>query len=114
AYCCPRRAGRGKRVRGVEYWAARGAMDIGGLGERIAAQLVHAGLVHNVADLCFLKKEDLMGLEGFGEKKAEKLIKAIDESRTRPLTRILPALGIPVVGTSVAALVLHRSPQLHR
>ena len=112
AYYCPNPECPAKLVRGVEYWASRGAMDIEGLGERIAAQLVHAGLVHNVADLYFLKKEDLMGLEGFGEKKAEKLIKAIDESRTRPLTRILTALGIPSVGSTVAELVLEHFPTL--
>lgn len=112
AYYCPNPECPAQLVRGVEYWASRGAMDIDGLGERIAGQLVRAGLVHNVADLYFLKQEDLVGLEGFGEKKTEKLLKAIDESRTRPLPRILTALGIPSVGSTVSELVLEHLPTL--
>lgn len=106
AYYCPNRACPAQLVRGVEYWASRGAMDIDGLGERIAAQLVQEGLIRDLADIYFMKKEDLVDLEGFGERKAEKLIKAIDESRSRPLTRVLTALGIRSVGSTVAELLL--------
>lgn len=106
AYYCPNPACPAQLVRGIEYWASRGAMDIDGLGERIAKQLVDEGVVHDLADLYYLKEEDLIDLEGFGEKKTEKLLKSIDESRTRPLPRVLTALGIPSVGGTVAELVL--------
>ena len=112
AYYCPNPECPAQLVRGVEYWASRGAMDIDGLGERVAAQLVNAGLIHDVADLYFLRQEDLVDLDGFGEKRAENLLKAIDESRNRPLTRVLTALGIPSVGSTVAELVLEHLPTL--
>jgi DNA ligase (NAD+) len=112
AYMCPNRSCPAQLVRGLEYWASRGAMDIDGLGERIAAQLVAEGLLTNFADLYFLKKEDLVDLEGFGEKKAENLIAAIDHSRDRPLSRVLTALGIKGVGGTVAELLLAHIPTL--
>lgn len=105
-YCsnpdCPERT-----VRTIEYWVSRGAMDIEGLGERIVRQLVDEGLVRDVADLYFLTFDDLIRLEGFAEKKAENLLQAIEESRSRPLTRVLTALGIKGVGSIVAELLLN-------
>ncbi len=110
-YCsnpdCPERL-----VRAIEYFVSKSAMDIDGLGERIVRQLVDTGLIHDVADLYFLRKEDLLGLEGFAEKKADNLLRAIDESRARPLERVLTALGIPGVGGTVAALLLAHFPTL--
>ncbi|MBC7236492.1 MAG: NAD-dependent DNA ligase LigA [Chloroflexi bacterium] len=89
-------------IRRLEHWASRGAMDIDGLGTRVAQQLVEAELVRNVADLYALRREDLLRLEGFGEKRAENLINAIDASRHRPLWRVLTALGIPGIGSQVS------------
>lgn len=110
-YCsnpqCPERL-----VRAIEYWVSRGAMDIDGLGERIVRQLVDAGLIHDVADLYFLTFDDLIGLEGFAEKKAENLLASIDASRRRPLARVLAALGIKGVGSVVADLLLSYFPTL--
>jgi DNA ligase (NAD+) len=89
-------------IRHVEHWASRGAMDIDGLGVKVAELLVAEGLVHHVADLYALTKEDLIALEGFGDKRAENLVQAIDASRGRPLWRVLAALGIPGIGSQVA------------
>jgi len=89
-------------VRLVEYWVSRGAMDIDGLGEKIAEQLVMSGLVKDVADLYVLTQEQLMALEGFAEKKAANLIAGIEASRNRPLQRVITALGIHGVGGKVA------------
>ncbi|MCD6520132.1 MAG: NAD-dependent DNA ligase LigA [Anaerolineae bacterium] len=89
-------------VRRIEYWASRGAMDIEGLGIKVAQLLVDKGLVSDVADLYALKKEDLLALEGFAEKRAENLLQAIDESRNRPLWRVITGLGIRGVGSKVA------------
>jgi DNA ligase (NAD+) len=110
-YCsnpgCPERV-----VRAIEYWVSRGAMDIEGLGERIVRQLVERGLIRDVSDLYFLTAQDLVGLEGFAEKKIENLLAAIEASRSRPLNRVLTALGIKGVGSTVAELLLAHSPTL--
>jgi DNA ligase (NAD+) len=108
-YCsnpdCPERL-----VRSIEYWVSRGAMDIDGLGERIVRQLVDEGRIHDVADLYFLSTDDLIDLEGFAEKKVDNLLAAIDASRCRPLERVLAALGIKGVGSTVAVLLLDHFP----
>lgn len=95
-------------VRHIEYWASRGAMDILGFGEKIAAQLFEAGLVHDVTDLYRLTKEDLLKLEGFADKKAESLLQGIAASRERPLWRVITGLSIHGVGSVGAqALAVH-------
>ncbi len=112
AYYCSNPECPERQVRAIEYFVSQGAMDIEGLGDRIVRQLVGAGLVRNVADLYFLKMEDLLSLEGFAEKKAQNLLDAIDASRTRPLARLLTALGIRGVGSTVAELLLEHIPSL--
>jgi DNA ligase (NAD+) len=86
----------------VLHFAARGVMDIDGLGEALVDQLVDTGLVKSVADLYRLKLEQLVKLERMGVKSAEKLLANIDASRRQPLPRILNALGIPFVGERTA------------
>jgi DNA ligase (NAD+) len=86
----------------VLHFAARGVMDIDGMGESLVSQLVDSGLVKNVADLYRLTLEDLVELERLGTKSAEKLLKNIESSRQRPLPRILNGLGIPFVGERTA------------
>lgn len=89
-------------VRRIEHWVSRGAMDIDGFGSRLSADLVDKGLLHDVADLYSLTAADLLPLEGFGEKRVENLLAAIDASRDRPLWRVIAGLGIPHVGIKVA------------
>jgi DNA ligase (NAD+) len=86
----------------VIHFAARGVMDIDGMGEALISQLVDSGLVKSVADLYRLTLEDLVELERMGKKSAEKLLANIQTSRTRPLPRILNGLGIPFVGERTA------------
>ena len=86
----------------VLHWAARGVMNIDGMGEALVDQLVGKGLVKNVADLYALKLDDLMALERMGKKSAEKVLANIDASRRAPLPRILNGLGIPFVGERTA------------
>jgi DNA ligase (NAD+) len=90
-------------IRNVEHFVSRGAMDIVGLGIKIVEQLVAAGLIKDVADLYSLNKEQLLSLEGFADKKAENILEAVEVSRSRPLTRLITALGIRGVGEVVAA-----------
>ncbi len=90
-------------VRILEHFASRAAMDIEGLGIKIAEQVVEGNLVEDAGDVYRLTKEDLLGLEGFADKKAEQLLSAIQNSKSQPLSRVIIALGIRGVGETVAA-----------
>lgn len=87
-------------TRGVEHFAA--VLDIETFGEKVAVQVVAQGLVEDVADIFTLTKEQLLELEGFAEKKAQKLLDAIAAARTRPLSQLISALGIRGVGEVAA------------
>lgn len=89
-------------IRNIEYFVSREAMDIIGLGIRTVEQLVAEKILTDVADLYQLKIEDLFHLEGFGRKKSENLVQAIENSKTRPLHRVITALGIKGVGEVMA------------
>jgi DNA ligase (NAD+) len=95
-------------VRNLEHYASRGAMDIEGLGIKVAEWLVRDGLVSDVADLYSLSMEGLLTLEGFAEKRAENLLASIERSKGQPLARLVYALGIHGVGATVAALLARR------
>ena len=102
AVYCVNAACPAQLVRNIEHFASRGAMDIEGLGIKVAEQLVEAGVVKDVADLYDLTAEELLKLEGFADRKAEKLLAAIDASRQQSLVRLIAALGIRGVGDVVA------------
>lgn len=102
AWYCVNSACPSQLVRNVEHFISRGAMEIVGLGIKIVEQIIEAGLVHDVADLYTLTSEQLLGLDGFGDKKAENLIDAINLSRQQPLSRLINALGIRGVGEVLA------------
>ncbi len=112
AWYCVNTACPAQLVRNLEHFVWRGAMDIVGLGIRIVEQLVEAGLVKDLADVYQLKKEDLLTLEGFAEKKADNLIAAIEASKDRPLERVINALGIRGVGEVGAADLARAYPDL--
>jgi DNA ligase (NAD+) len=86
----------------VLHFAARGVMDIDGLGEALVDQLVDQKLIANVADLYRLTQEQLLELERMGKKSADKILANIEASRRQPLPRILNGLGIPFVGERTA------------
>lgn len=100
-YCtnpaCPERI-----ARNVEYFVSRGAMDIDGLGERGVRLLLDLGLISDEADIFYLKPDDLLPLEGFGDKRVANLMASIDNARNRPLARLIAALGIRGIGTTTA------------
>lgn len=89
-------------IRQIVHFAQRDAMDIEGLSEKTAEQLVDAAIVTDVADLFQLKAEDLLRLPRFGEKKAANLLEAIERAKRVPLDRFLFALGIRNVGKEMA------------
>jgi DNA ligase (NAD+) len=92
----------------ITHFAARGTMDIAGLGDQSVEQFAEAGLLHSVADIFDLpsKRAELIELPRMGEKKADNLIAGIEASKARPVSRFLFGLGIRHVGTSVAKLLI--------
>jgi len=89
----------------ILYFASRNAMDIEGLGPALIEQLVDRGLVKDVADIYLLKAEDLAQLERMGKKSAENVIRAIEESKRRDLSRLITALGIRHVGAHTGEIL---------
>ena len=89
----------------VAHFVSRNAMNIDGLGDAITAQLLQQGLIHRVSDIYDLKKEDLIGLEGFADKSADNLLKAVEDSKKVGLARVLFALGIRFVGAKAARIL---------
>jgi DNA ligase (NAD+) len=87
------------------HFGRRSVMNIEGLGDAVVQQLLDRGLVHSVADLYSLKKEDLVALDRFAEKSAVALLEEIDRSRKAGLARVLMGLGIRFVGERTAELL---------
>ncbi|HYB71609.1 MAG TPA: NAD-dependent DNA ligase LigA, partial [Candidatus Bathyarchaeia archaeon] len=96
------------------HWGSRRAMDIEGLGEVIIGQLVDRGLVRDFADLYGLDVATLVELERMGKKSAENLVRAIEGSKSRSLSRLLNALGIRMVGERAAQLLAARFGTMDR
>ncbi len=86
----------------LKHFASRGAMDIEGLGDKVVEQLLSLGLVHTVADLYSLTKEDFMRFERMGDKLSANLLAALKASKTCDLSRFIYALGIRHVGERTA------------
>jgi len=97
---CPKRL-----KESVLHFAARGVMDIDGMGDVLVDQLVSRGLVKSVADIYDLTMDQLLELERMGQKSAEKILRNIDASRGQPLPRVLNGLGIPFVGERTAQIL---------
>ena len=97
----------------IRHFASRNAMDIEGLGDWLVGELVSSGLVRNPADLYRLKAEQLADLKKtnearLGERSAERIVASLEDSKTRPLARLIYGLGIRFVGDSTAALLARR------
>jgi len=106
AHRCPNLSCPAQLKERIKHFAHKRAMDIDGLGDKIVNQLVDSGLINNVADLYFLKQEQLANLERLADKSAQNLIDAIEQSKTRPLARFIFALGIRFVGEQAARLLV--------
>jgi DNA ligase (NAD+) len=92
----------------IIHWSSKSAMDIDGLGEKLATRLFDLGLIKDSAGVYDLEAGQLVPLEGFGEKSAENLIGAIEKSKERPFSSVLYALGIRHVGAVTADLIATR------
>jgi DNA ligase (NAD+) len=101
---CPNRDCPAQRFRLLEHFVSRGAMDIDGVGEQKAFVLMEKGFVRDGADLYRLheRRDDLLQVERFGEKTVDYMLQSIEASKSRPLARVLVALGIRHIGGEVA------------
>ncbi|MCG6186371.1 NAD-dependent DNA ligase LigA [Maribellus maritimus] len=103
AHYCPNEVGCPPQIKGkIEHFVSRKAMDIDGLGQETIELLYNQKLIHGIADLYRLKKEQLVGLERMGDKSAERILKSLEESKNVPFERVLFSLGIRFVGETVA------------
>ncbi len=91
-----------QRAQRIIHFASRGAMDIEGLGEKLASALCERGLVTDVADIYALDKATVLSMERFADKSADNLVAAIEASKSRPLAKLLVGLGIRHVGPTAA------------
>ena len=92
----------------LKHFVSRGAMDMDGLGEQWCRILIDQGFVSTVADLYYLEKDRLLELDRMGDRLATKIMDNIEASKTRPLPRVLFALGVTHVGAEVADLLTQR------
>ena len=102
AYRCANPACPAKTGQRIGHFVGRGGFDIEGMGWALVSQLLERGLVQDPADVFFLKKEDLLGLDRFAEKSATNIYDRIQAARKRPLSRVINALGMPHVGESTS------------
>lgn len=98
--------------RAVIHFGARNAMDIEGLGEKVVLQLVEKKVLNDLADIYCLKIEDLLALDLFKEKKANKLLESIQKSKQQPLSRFLFGLGIENIGQKAADILAQKYQNL--
>lgn len=105
-YYCTGQASCPAQLKGtIEHFASKAALNIEGLGKKTVAQLVDRGLVKNLSDLYRLDREQLLQLEGFGERSSTLLLDAIAQSKRMPLDRFLMGLGIRQVGQHIAKVL---------
>ncbi|MBI5527248.1 MAG: NAD-dependent DNA ligase LigA [Deltaproteobacteria bacterium] len=102
---CPNPSCPAKLVEAIRHFASRRAMDIEGIGEKLAEQLVKKGLVRSAADLYGISRETWEGLDRFAEKSASNIALALEKSKGTTLKRFLFALGVRHVGEHIAGLV---------
>lgn len=107
-YFCPNVYCPERVYRQVEFFVSRAALDIEGMGGQTVKTLIDKGLIRDEADIFSLTAEQLLELDGFAEKKVNNLLASIDAAKSRPLARVITALGVDGVGSTVAvALANH-------
>ena len=105
---CPNFACDAQVKERIRHFASRDAMDIEGLGAKLVAQLVDESLISSAADIYRLTVDELVPLERMAQKSAENLVEAIDKSKNTTLPRLIFALGVRNVGTTVAEILADR------
>jgi DNA ligase (NAD+) len=110
AYRCVNTSCPARLKESLLHFAARSVMNIDGMGEALADQLVDRGLVRSIADVYSLTLDQLMSLERMGRKSAEKILANIEASKANPLPRVISGLGIAFVGERTAQLLADAFP----
>ncbi len=111
---CPNLSCPAQVRRRIQHFASRQCMDIEGLGEAVVDQLVNRGLVHSLPDLYHLRLEDLLDLEKFAQKSSENLLRALEESKSRELWRLIHGLGIQHIGATASKDLARAIPDLEK
>ena len=110
---CPNKFGCPPQIAGrVEHFVGRKMMNIDGIGEETSQQLFNNGYVKNIADLYDRTREQLLKLDGFGPRSADRVLEGLDASRSVPYDRVIYALSIPYVGDTVAKKVAKAFPNI--
>jgi len=99
---------------GVLHFASRLAMDIEGMGEAVVRQILAKGMIKDLADIYSLKKKDVLGLELFKDKKTDNLLLAIENSKSRPLSKFLFGLGVAHIGEKASLSLAQRFKNIDR
>lgn len=106
-YYCPNDKCPARHIEGLIHFASRDAMNVDGLGDRIMEDFYNFGFIKNIVDIYNLKnhKQDLIRLEGFGDKSVNNLLDAIENSKQNSLEKLIFALGIPHVGAKTGKIL---------
>ncbi len=103
AWMCPNKYGCPPQITGrVEHFVGRRMMNIDGVGEETSEILFRTGLVKDIADLYSLTRADLVALDRFGERSADRILQGVEDSKSVPFERVVYALSIPFVGETVS------------
>ncbi len=109
AWRCPNESGCAPQQIGkIVHFVSRKAMNIDGLGEETIDLFYREGLLHTIADIYSLRKEDIARLDGLGDKSADNMLAGIEASKSVPWSRVLFALGIRMVGETTAKKIARR------
>jgi len=109
-YLCPNEHCPARKIEGLVHYVSRAAMNIDGLGDAIIEDFYNLGIITKIEDIYNLKdkREDLIELEGFGNKSVDNLLKSIEDSKNNSLERLLFAIGIPGIGAKTAKVLAKR------
>jgi len=115
-YYCPNNKCPARHIEGLIHFASRNAMNIEGLGDRIVEDFYNFGFIGNIADIYSLKEHanDLIRLEGFGDKSITNLLEAIEKSKENSLEKLIFALGIPHVGEKTAKILASKFESMEK
>lgn len=105
AYRCTGMSCPAQRLRHIIHFVSRNAMDISGMGEALAEQMLNKGLISDAADLYYVKNDEVAALDKMGEKSAENLAAALETSKQNELYRVINALGIRHIGEKNAKVL---------
>lgn len=94
-----------KLIRLLEHFVSKDAMEIDGVGKKLVDILINAEYIYDISDLYFLNKDDLIKLDGLGDKSADNILNSIQSSKTKPLNSLIFSLGISNIGKEASIIL---------